>query len=64
MEARNEHGLGEASTRIVFRTASKTIEDLLDTEHPYNQTECCQKSGMKQECKIFELFPWMIESKQ
>lgn len=50
VEARNYHGLGEPSTRIVFRTASQTIEELLDSKHPYNQTQCCQKAGMRKEC--------------
>jgi hypothetical protein len=51
VEAVNTHGAGESSSRIVFRTASRKVEDLITQEHPYNQTECCLKSGLKPECK-------------
>jgi hypothetical protein len=51
VEAVNAHGAGESSSRIVFRTASRKVEDLITQEHPYNQTECCLKSGLKPECK-------------
>ena len=48
----NSAGVGEPSTRIVFRTASKQIEDLIETsQHPYNQTECCLNSGISEDCK-------------
>eukprot|EP00092_Neocalanus_flemingeri_P093803 GFUD01119242.1.p1 GENE.GFUD01119242.1~~GFUD01119242.1.p1 ORF type:complete len:1460 (+),score=180.34 GFUD01119242.1:219-4598(+) len=50
VEPVNNIGTGEASTRIVFRTASRKIEDLLDSVNPYNQSSCCLKSGMKPEC--------------
>merc|ERR1719410_885684 len=47
----NSAGVGEPSTRIVFRTASKQIEDLIETsQHPYNQTECCLNSGISEDC--------------
>ena len=47
----NSAGVGESSTRIVFRTASKGIDDLIETSHhPYNQTECCIKSGVQPDC--------------
>ena len=32
IEAVNEHGVGEESSRIVFRTASRTISDLNVTD--------------------------------
>ena len=48
----NSAGVGEPSTRIVFRTASKQIEDLIEeSEHPYNQTQCCLNSGIREDCK-------------
>jgi len=50
VEPVNEHGIGQPSSRIVFRTPSKKVEAEITEEHPYNQTECCQKSGMKTEC--------------
>lgn len=50
VEAVNAHGAGEGSSRIVFRTASRKVEDLVTKEHPYNQTDCCIKSGLKPEC--------------
>jgi len=50
VEPVNDIGTGQASTRIVFRTASRKIEDLLDSQQPYNQSACCLKSGMKLEC--------------
>ena len=51
VEAVNAHGAGQGSSRIVFRTASRKVEDLVVKEHPYNQTDCCLKSGLKPECK-------------
>lgn len=50
VEAVNEYGIGEPSSRIVFRTASRKISDLLEEAHPYNQTACCLRSGIKPEC--------------
>jgi len=51
IEAVNEHGVGEESSRIVFRTASRTISDLKDDAVSYNQTECCLNSGVRSECQ-------------
>eukprot|EP00090_Calanus_glacialis_P031499 TRINITY_DN5209_c0_g1_i1.p1 TRINITY_DN5209_c0_g1~~TRINITY_DN5209_c0_g1_i1.p1 ORF type:complete len:1460 (-),score=250.05 TRINITY_DN5209_c0_g1_i1:454-4833(-) len=50
VEPVNNIGIGDPSTRIVFRSASRKLEDLLDNQTPYNQTACCLKSGMKPEC--------------
>lgn len=50
VEAANIHGVGEATSRIVFRTASRAISDLLESSHPYNQTDCCLRSGIREEC--------------
>lgn len=50
VEPVNDVGIGEPSTRIVFRTASRKVEDLLDSQSPYNQTACCHKSGMDPQC--------------
>ena len=48
----NNVGVGDSSTRIVFRTASKGIDDLIEeSNHPYNQTQCCVNSGVKSDCK-------------
>ena len=48
----NSAGVGEPSTRIVFRTASKDREDLIQSsEHPYNQTQCCINSGISPDCE-------------
>merc|ERR1719167_612457 len=50
VEPVNDVGIGEPSTRIVFRTASRKLEDLFDSQHPYNQSSCCLNSGIKSEC--------------
>ena len=55
VEPVNNVGIGDPSTRIVFRTASRKLEDLLDNQTPYNQTSCCLKSGMKPECKLISV---------
>ena len=58
----NAAGMGESSTRIVFRTASKGIDDLIEEEtHPYNQTQCCVNSGVKPDCKLSNQVPTMSE---
>jgi len=46
----NDHGSGEESVRIVFRTASNNIKDIKEKETPYNQTACCINSGIKPMC--------------
>ena len=55
VEPVNNIGIGDPSTRIVFRSASRKLEDLLDNQTPYNQTACCLKSGMKPECKLISV---------
>ena len=50
VEAVNKHGVGEASSRIVFRTASRDVDDLLEQKHPYNQTTCCSRANIRKEC--------------
>jgi len=52
VEPVNEHGIGQPSSRQVFKTTTKTLEAALDKvfEHPYSPTQCCEKSGVKPGC--------------
>jgi hypothetical protein len=51
VEPINVHGVGEPSTRIVFRTMSNALKDLLENPPTYDPSSCCLKSGINPECK-------------
>lgn len=53
IEARNTHGLGEATPRIVFRTDKKEMMDDEDDimNDSYNMTSCCVKANVQPDCK-------------
>ena len=50
VEPQNEHGLGETSSRIVFRTPVSLPEHPQDPGFSYNHTECCESVGVSSEC--------------
>ena len=52
VEAVNEHGVGEESSKVVFRTATVSPDRLLEDQHPYNQSDCCIRAGVKPQCKM------------
>lgn len=49
IEAVNSHGVGDPSTRIVFRTAMPTKQMTKFTGYDINY--CCKTVGVKDECK-------------
>lgn len=50
VEAVNLHGVGDPSTRIVFRTESKLEEAELEDASSYNVTACCVATGLSEVC--------------
>lgn len=50
VEAVNEHGVGEASPRLIFRTQSQAYEEDLETANAYNITQCCERVGLASVC--------------
>ncbi|XP_045488804.1 Ig-like and fibronectin type-III domain-containing protein 2 isoform X1 [Pieris rapae] len=50
VEAVNEHGLGEASPRLIFRTQSVAIEEEVEVANAYNVTQCCAKVQVATVC--------------
>jgi hypothetical protein len=49
VQARNFYGVGNPSTRIVFRTAKSIFVKPMD-DKTYDQMGCCSRSGVKDEC--------------
>ncbi len=54
VEARNTHGVGDATPRIVFRTAKKPAMDVPETDS-HNVTSCCINADVTPECKRYFL---------
>ncbi|KAJ0174849.1 hypothetical protein K1T71_009957 [Dendrolimus kikuchii] len=50
VEAVNEHGIGEASTRLIFRTQSQVVEEEEEISNAYNLTACCEKVQLAGVC--------------
>lgn len=50
VEARNVHGVGEPSARIVFRTQSKILVDEEAEASYYNITSCCVETNLNSIC--------------
>ena len=51
VQARNNFGTGNPTTRIVFRTAKSDIRDMLmNGQDGYDQKTCCTNAGVKDEC--------------
>ncbi|CAK1550359.1 unnamed protein product [Leptosia nina] len=50
VEAVNEHGLGEASPRLIFRTQSVAVEEEEEVANAYNVTACCERVQLAGVC--------------
>ena len=51
VQAQNFYGVGNPTTRIVFRTARSTVQDLSkSSEEIYDQAQCCSSAGVKKDC--------------
>ncbi|XP_061379093.1 Ig-like and fibronectin type-III domain-containing protein 2 isoform X2 [Danaus plexippus] len=50
VEAVNEHGVGESSPRLIFRTQSQVIEEEEENALAYNVTACCSNVGVSSVC--------------
>lgn len=50
VEAVNIHGVSDPSTRIIFRTKNKIIEEKIEEASFYNVTACCIDSGLTDIC--------------
>ncbi|CAH2043160.1 unnamed protein product, partial [Iphiclides podalirius] len=50
VEAVNEHGVGDASPRLIFRTQSQLIEDEEIAANAYNVTACCERVQLAGVC--------------
>ncbi|XP_045774641.1 Ig-like and fibronectin type-III domain-containing protein 2 isoform X1 [Maniola jurtina] len=50
VEAVNEHGVGEASPRLIFRTQSQIIEEEEENANAYNITACCERVQLSSVC--------------
>lgn len=50
VEAVNSHGVGEPSTRVVFRTESKVVEEKIEEASFYNVTACCVEAHLSDVC--------------
>ncbi|XP_044737933.1 Ig-like and fibronectin type-III domain-containing protein 1 isoform X2 [Chrysoperla carnea] len=50
VEAANVHGVGEPSSRLVFRTQSNIVEEKIEEATFYNVTACCVESGLSEMC--------------
>ncbi|XP_046969114.1 Ig-like and fibronectin type-III domain-containing protein 2 isoform X1 [Vanessa cardui] len=50
VEAVNEHGVGEASPRLIFRTQSQVIEEEEENANAYNITACCERVQLSTVC--------------
>ncbi|RVE49896.1 hypothetical protein evm_005489 [Chilo suppressalis] len=50
VEAVNEHGVGEGSPRLIFRTQSQLLEEEEEAANAYNVTECCERVQLAGVC--------------
>ncbi|XP_035443695.1 Ig-like and fibronectin type-III domain-containing protein 1 isoform X1 [Spodoptera frugiperda] len=50
LEAVNEHGVGDASPRLIFRTQSQVIEEEEEVANSYNVTACCERVQLAGVC--------------
>ncbi|KOB66078.1 Ig-like and fibronectin type-III domain-containing protein C25G4.10, partial [Operophtera brumata] len=50
VEAVNEHGVGDPSPRLIFRTQSQVIEEEEETANNYNVTACCERVQLAGVC--------------
>ncbi|KAL4707657.1 hypothetical protein ACJJTC_014696, partial [Scirpophaga incertulas] len=50
VEAVNEHGVGDGSPRLIFRTQSQYFEDEEEEANAYNVTECCEHVQLASVC--------------
>ncbi|XP_026741674.1 Ig-like and fibronectin type-III domain-containing protein 2 isoform X2 [Trichoplusia ni] len=50
VEAVNEHGVGDASPRLIFRTQSQVIEEEEEIANAYNVTACCERVQLAGVC--------------
>lgn len=50
VEAANEHGVGEASPRLIFRTQSQVIEEEEVNANAYNISACCERVQLSGVC--------------
>lgn len=50
LEAVNEHGVGDASPRLIFRTQSQVIEEEVEIANSYNVTACCERVQLAGVC--------------
>lgn len=50
VDAVNVHGIGDPSSRILFRTESKKVEQQLEDASSYNVTACCEGIGVDDLC--------------
>ncbi|XP_041982407.1 Ig-like and fibronectin type-III domain-containing protein 1 isoform X2 [Aricia agestis] len=50
VEAVNEHGVGEASPRLIFRTESQVVEEIEEAANAYNMTACCERVQLSGVC--------------
>ncbi|KAG7312486.1 hypothetical protein JYU34_001998 [Plutella xylostella] len=50
VEAVNEHGIGEASPRLIFRTQSQITRDEEEVSKAYNVTACCERVALTGVC--------------
>lgn len=50
VDAVNEHGVGEASPRLIFRTQSQMVEEEEVNANAYNITACCERVQLSSVC--------------
>ncbi|XP_073963671.1 Ig-like and fibronectin type-III domain-containing protein 2 [Choristoneura fumiferana] len=50
VEAVNEHGVGEASPRLIFRTQSQVLEEEEEVAVNYNVSACCERVTVARVC--------------
>ncbi|XP_075980799.1 Ig-like and fibronectin type-III domain-containing protein 2 isoform X2 [Anticarsia gemmatalis] len=50
LEAVNEHGVGDASSRLIFRTQSQVLEEEEEAANSYNVTACCERVQLAGVC--------------
>ncbi|KAG6463259.1 hypothetical protein O3G_MSEX013776 [Manduca sexta] len=50
VEAVNEHGVGDPSPRLIFRTQSQVIEEEEEISNAYNVTACCERVQLAGVC--------------
>ncbi|CAB3252923.1 unnamed protein product [Arctia plantaginis] len=50
VEAVNEHGVGDPSPRLIFKTQSQVIEEEEEAANSYNVTACCERVQLAGVC--------------